>query len=122
MESLQISRPARVAAAAADRMISESGAGIEIAPPAVLLCGGAGQRMGDLAAAVPKPMLTVGGTPLLMHIMHTLATHVSDEFVLVIGHLAKLGHDFFRQFQAYAGDFTIRLGRRPSVAVHGEFP
>src|ERR1035438_4654033 len=122
MESLQISRPARAAAAAADPTTSEARAGIEIAPPAVLLCGGAGQRMGDLAAAVPKPMLTVGGTPLLMHIMRTLATHGSDEFVLAIGHLGNVVKDFFLQFQAYAGDFTIRLGRQPSVAVHGEFP
>jgi glucose-1-phosphate cytidylyltransferase len=122
MESLQISRPARVAAAAADRVVSESRGEIEAAPPAVLLCGGAGQRMGDLAAAVPKPMLTVGGTPLLMHVMRTLATHGSDEFVLAIGHLGNVVKDFFLQFQAYAGDFTIRLGRQPSVAVHGDFP
>ena len=102
-------------------MVSGSGA-IEIAPPAVLLCGGAGQRMGELAAAVPKPMLTVGGTPLLMHIMRTLAIHGSDEFVLAVGHLGHVVKDFFLQFQAYAGDFTVRLGRQPSVAVHGDFP
>jgi len=121
MESLQISRPGRAADAEADRMVSGSGA-IEIAPPAVLLCGGAGQRMGELAAAVPKPMLTVGGTPLLMHIMRTLAIHGSDEFVLAVGHLGHVVKDFFLQFQAYAGDFTVRLGRQPSVAVHGDFP
>ena len=121
MESLQISRPGRAADAEADRMVSGSGA-IEIAPPAVLLCGGAGQRMGELAAAVPKPMLTVGGTPMLMHIMRTLAIHGSDEFVLAVGHLGHVVKDFFLQFQAYAGDFTVRLGRQPSVAVHGDFP
>src|ERR1017187_4154521 len=114
MESLQISRPARVAAASADRVVSESGAGIEIAPPAVLLSGGAGRRMGDLGAAVPKPRLTLRSTPLLMHIMGPLAIHGSDEFVLAIGHLGNVVKDFFLQFQAYAGDFTIRLGRQPS--------
>lgn len=92
------------------------------AQPAIVLCGGAGQRMGELTTAVPKPMLTVGGTPLLIHIMRTLAVGGSDEFVLAVGHLGQVVKDFFLQFQAYAGDFTIRLGRRPSVEVHGSFP
>lgn len=90
--------------------------------PAIVLCGGTGQRMGELAAAVPKPMLTVGGTPLLMHIMRALAAGGSNEFILAVGHLGHVVKDFFLQFQAYAGDFTIRLGRRPSVQVHGSFP
>ncbi len=92
------------------------------APPAIVLCGGAGQRMGELTTAVPKPMLTVGGTPLLVHIMRTLAAAGSEEFVLAVGHLGQVVKDFFLQFQAYAGDVTIRLGRRPSVQVHGSFP
>jgi glucose-1-phosphate cytidylyltransferase len=92
------------------------------APPVTILCGGAGQRMGELAAAVPKPMLTVGETPLLMHIMRTLAAGGSNEFVLAVGHLGHVVKDFFLQFQAHAGDFTIRLGRRPSVEVHGSLP
>jgi glucose-1-phosphate cytidylyltransferase len=90
--------------------------------PAIVLCGGAGQRMGELAAAVPKPMLTVGGVPLLMHIMRTLAAGGSNEFVLAVGHLGHVVKDYFLQFQAHAGDVTIRLGRRPSVTVHGSFP
>jgi glucose-1-phosphate cytidylyltransferase len=92
------------------------------APPALVLCGGAGQRMGELTAAVPKPMLAVGGTPLLVHIMRTLAAGGSEEFVLAVGHLGQVVKDFFLQFQAHAGDITIRLGRRPSVEVHGSFP
>ncbi|HEX6522581.1 MAG TPA: sugar phosphate nucleotidyltransferase [Streptosporangiaceae bacterium] len=92
------------------------------APPAIVLCGGAGQRMGELTTAVPKPMLTVGGTPLLIHIMRTIAAGGTDEFVLAVGHLGQVVKDYFLQFQAYVGDFTIRLGRRPSVEVHGSFP
>jgi glucose-1-phosphate cytidylyltransferase len=150
MESLQISRPGRDAAAGADPVVSGP-AGNEAAtvglasgnheasasegwhpaggparalagPPTIVLCGGAGQRMGELAAAVPKPMLTVGTTPLLMHVMRLLATGGSDEFVLAVGHLGHVVKDFFLQFQAHAGDFTVRLGRQPSVAVHGNFP
>lgn len=90
--------------------------------PAIVLCGGAGQRMGELAAAVPKPMLTVGGMPLLMHIMRTLAAGGSNEFVLAVGHLGHVVKDYFLQFQAHGADFTIRLGRSPSVEVHGSLP
>ncbi|HEY4852395.1 MAG TPA: sugar phosphate nucleotidyltransferase [Streptosporangiaceae bacterium] len=148
MESLQINRPGIDAVAGAGRMVSRSGeaAAADLtggrpgaraseewhesgasepaldAPPAVVLCGGAGQRMGELAAAVPKPMLTVGATPLLMHVMRLLAAGGSDEFVLAVGHLGHVVKDFFLQFQAHAGDFTVRLGREPSVAVHGHFP
>lgn len=103
-------------------IFDSGGAPAVTTPPAILLCGGAGQRMGELTAAVPKPMLTVGGMPLLMHIMHTLAAGGSSEFVLATGHLGHVVKDFFLQFQAHAGDFTIRLGRRPSVEVHGSFP
>jgi glucose-1-phosphate cytidylyltransferase len=92
------------------------------APPAIVLCGGAGQRMGELAVAVPKPMLTVGGTPLLIHIMRMLAAGGSDEFTLAVGHLGHVVKDYFLQFQAHSGDFTIRLGRYPSVEVHASFP
>jgi glucose-1-phosphate cytidylyltransferase len=110
MESLQLDRPGGMTRAALS------------GPPAVVLCGGAGQRMGELAAAVPKPMLTVGGRPLLIHIMHTLAAGGSDDFILAVGHLGHVVKDFFLQFQAHSGDFTVRLGRQPSVAVHDSFP
>jgi glucose-1-phosphate cytidylyltransferase len=90
--------------------------------PAIVLCGGTGQRMGELAATVPKPMLTIGGMPLIMHVMHTIAAGGSNEFVLAVGHLGHVVKDFFLQFQAHAGDFTIRLGRHPSVTMHGSFP
>lgn len=91
-------------------------------PPAIMLCGGAGQRMGELSVAVPKPMLTVGGIPLLIHIMRTLAVGGSNEFIVAVGHLGYVVKDFFLQFQAHSGDFTVRLGRRPSVEMHDSFP
>ena len=89
---------------------------------AVVLAAGKGTRLNSLTTNVPKPMLTVGGTPLLIHIMRTLAASGSDEFVLAVGHLGHVVKDFFLQFQAHVGDFTVRLGRSPSVQVHDSFP
>jgi glucose-1-phosphate cytidylyltransferase len=91
-------------------------------PPAILLCGGAGQRMGDLATAVPKPMLTVGGRPLLWHIMRGLAQYGTDDFVLAVGHLGHVIKDYFFRFQVHAADFTVRLGRQPELRALGDTP
>jgi glucose-1-phosphate cytidylyltransferase len=92
------------------------------APPAILLCGGAGQRMGDLAAAVPKPMLPVGGRPLLWHIMRGLAQYGTDDFVLAVGHLGHVVKDYFFRFHVHAVDFTVRLGRQPELRALGDTP
>lgn len=78
--------------------------------PAVLLCGGKGQRMGSITDQVPKPMLTVGGWPLLWHVMQIVAHSGSQDFVVALGHLSHVVKDFFLRFDAYAGDFRIRLG------------
>jgi len=79
-------------------------------PPAVLLCGGKGQRMGPATDEVPKPMLTVGGRPLLWHVMHVLGAAGGQEFVIALGHLGHVVKQFFLNFPAYAGDFRLRLG------------
>jgi len=90
--------------------------------PVVLLAGGAGQRMGELTTAVPKPMLTVGGRPLLWHIMRGLAVHDSSEFFVAVGHLGHSIKDYFLTFQQHATDFTVRLGRNPVVRALADLP
>lgn len=92
------------------------------APPAVLLCGGSGQRMGEVSTAVPKPMLTVGGRPLLIHIMRTLASHGTEDFVLAVGHLGQVVKDYFLRFQSHSSDFTVRLGAQPTVRYLRDMP
>lgn len=91
-------------------------------PPVIVLCGGSGQRMGDLAAAVPKPMLTVGGRPLLWHIMRGMAQHDSKDFVLAVGHLGHVIKDYFFRFHVHSVDFTVRLGRTPELRSLSETP
>lgn len=91
-------------------------------PPVILLCGGTGQRMGDLATAAPKPMLTVGGRPLLWHIMRGMAQHGSREFILAVGHLGHVIKDYFFRFHVHAVDFTVRLGRQPELRSLSDTP
>jgi glucose-1-phosphate cytidylyltransferase len=56
----------------------------------VLFCGGFGVRMGDATERVPKPMLTVGGEPILWHIMRYYAAWGHTEFVLCLGYKAEV--------------------------------
>ena len=91
-------------------------------PSVIVLCGGSGQRMGDLASAVPKPMLPVGGRPLLWHIMRGLAEYGSQDFVLAVGHLGHVIKDYFLRFHVHSVDFTVRLGRQPEVRSLTETP
>jgi len=56
----------------------------------VILCGGEGTRIRDVSEALPKPMLTIGGMPILWHIMGIYAAHGLREFVLALGSRAGL--------------------------------
>ncbi len=63
--------------------------------PVVLLCGGLGTRMGTRSTRVPKPMVDVGGRPLLWHVMQGYSAHGCRRFVLCLGHLAPAIEDWW---------------------------
>lgn len=87
----------------------------------VLLCGGYGTRIRDVADNIPKPMIPIGGLPILMHIMKYYASFGFKEFILCVGYKGDLIKDFFLNYEARTRDFTIRLGRRvDSVEFHSE--
>ena len=61
----------------------------------VILCGGKGTRAYPLTAHVPKPMLPIGGVPILVHIMTLFAEQGHTEFVLAVGHHQSVIRDYF---------------------------
>jgi glucose-1-phosphate cytidylyltransferase len=63
--------------------------------PVVILCGGQGTRMSDVSRVVPKPMLPIGGMPILWHIMKMYSHQGFNNFVLCLGHLGDVIEDFF---------------------------
>ena len=63
-------------------------------PKVVILCGGRGERMGEMAAERPKPMVEVGGQPLLWHIMKHYERHGHRHFVLAVGRFGSLVQDY----------------------------
>lgn len=87
----------------------------------VILCGGQGTRMREETEYRPKPMVAVGGRPLLWHIMRLFGHHGLDRFVLCLGYKGDLIKDYFLDYEAHTRDFTIRVGgSRGEPRFHGD--
>jgi len=82
---------------------------------AVILCGGMGTRIRDVSENLPKPMLPIGGRPIVWHIMKGFASHGVNRFVLCLGYKSWLFKEFFLNYRAMNADLVVRLGERPSV-------
>ncbi|MGQ9588881.1 MAG: sugar phosphate nucleotidyltransferase [Planctomycetota bacterium] len=63
--------------------------------PVVILCGGRGVRLGEVTNERPKPLVPIGGMPILWHIMKTYAAYGHERFVLCLGYLGGLVREFF---------------------------
>jgi glucose-1-phosphate cytidylyltransferase len=61
----------------------------------VLFCGGLGMRLRDVSTVIPKPMIDVGGRPLLWHVMKYYAHHGHSDFVLCLGHRGDVIKQYF---------------------------
>ena len=76
---------------------------------AVILAGGYGTRLMEETEARPKPMVEIGGRPILWHIMKIYAAHGITEFVLPLGYKADMIRRFFAEYHLQASDLTIDL-------------
>ncbi|MBI4600426.1 MAG: NTP transferase domain-containing protein [Planctomycetes bacterium] len=63
--------------------------------PVVILCGGKGTRLGDAGKLRPKPLVPIGGMPILWHIMKAYAHHGHKEFVLCLGYKGEMVEEVF---------------------------
>lgn len=86
---------------------------------AVLLAGGLGTRMREETEFRPKPMVEVGGRPILWHIMKMLGQQGIEDFVICAGYKGEFIKNYFLNYGAVRNDFTIRLGDPSSVEYHG---
>jgi glucose-1-phosphate cytidylyltransferase len=86
---------------------------------AVILCGGQGTRIRDANELLPKPMLPIGGKPIVWHIMKMYARHGVREFVLCLGYRGWALKEFFLNYKAMTADLTVTLGRHGAVEVLG---
>lgn len=84
----------------------------------VILCGGYGTRIRDVADDIPKPMIPIGGYPILWHLMKYYAAFGHDEFILCLGHKGHVIKDFFLNYESHTRDFTITMGVDKSLEYH----
>jgi glucose-1-phosphate cytidylyltransferase len=78
-------------------------------PKVVLLCGGLGTRMREETEYRPKPMVEVGGKPLLWHIMKTYSAHGLTDFVCCLGYRGQFIKQYFLDYNAMRSDMTVAL-------------
>lgn len=85
----------------------------------VILCGGQGTRLREETEYRPKPLVEIGGRPILWHIMKLYAHYKLQDFVLCLGYRGQMIKDYFLNYEAMNNDFTICLGKQHRVTYHG---
>jgi glucose-1-phosphate cytidylyltransferase len=88
----------------------------------VLLCGGVGTRLREETEFRPKPLVDVGGRPILWHIMKVYAHFGFQEFVLCLGYRGQMIKEYFLNYEAMTNDFTISLGKQAHIRYNDEHP
>lgn len=81
---------------------------------AVLLAGGLGTRLAEETDRIPKPMVEIGGKPILWHIMRIFAHHGHNDFLVACGYKAEIIKEYFHNFFIHNNDYIVNLqdGRR----------
>ena len=84
---------------------------------AVILAGGLGTRLGEETSVRPKPMVEIGGMPIIWHIMKIYASHGISDFVICLGYKGYVIKEFFSNYFLHASDVTIDLSKN-AMEVH----
>ncbi|MGB9696410.1 MAG: glucose-1-phosphate cytidylyltransferase [Ignavibacteria bacterium] len=86
----------------------------------IILCGGKGMRLREETEYKPKPMVEIGGKPILWHIMKIYSHFGFNEFILALGYKGEVIRNYFINYDIYNSDFTISLGNKSHVEFHNE--
>jgi len=88
----------------------------------MILCGGLGSRLHEETEFRPKPMLEIGGRPILWHIMKLYASFGWTRFVLCLGYKGQVIREFFLNYRSHQSDMTLTLGDGKPPVYHGNPP
>ena len=77
----------------------------------VILAGGLGTRLSEETDLKPKPMVEIGGWPIIWHIMKLYSAHGFDEFVVCLGYKGYLIKEYFYNYFLHQADVSIDLGK-----------
>lgn len=75
----------------------------------ILLAGGFGTRLAEYTDVIPKPMVPIGGKPILWHIMHRYASYGHKDFFVALGYKAEVIKSYFLNYRSLNSDFSINL-------------
>lgn len=89
---------------------------------AVILAGGLGSRLSEETTLRPKPMVEIGGKPILWHIMNIYAAYGMKEFIIALGYKAEVIKEYFLNFYALNNDLSIDLATGKSIIHDGNQP
>ena len=88
--------------------------------PVVILCGGQGTRIREASESLPKPLIDIGGKPILWHIMKSYHSHGFRRFILCLGYKGWNIKEYFLRYQENVSDFTLELSAGNGPNFHGE--
>jgi glucose-1-phosphate cytidylyltransferase len=88
--------------------------------PVVILCGGMGTRIRDVAENIPKPMIPIGGKPILWHIMKIYGYYGYNNFILCLGYKGEVIKEFFLNYYAMLNDVTVDLSKPNGCTYHNK--
>ena len=86
----------------------------------IILCGGLGTRLREETEFRPKPLVEIGGRPILWHIMKVFGHQGLRDFILALGYKGNLIKEYFLNYEAMNNDVEVQLGARASIKYLGE--
>ena len=87
----------------------------------VILAGGFGTRISEESQYIPKPMIEIGGKPILWHIMKEYSHYGHNEFIICAGYKQHVIKDYFARYTLYNSDVTFDFQGEKRVEVHNNF-
>ena len=89
---------------------------------AIILAGGLGSRLSEETVLKPKPMVEIGGMPILLHIMNIYAAGGVDEFIVALGYRGEVIKEYFLNLYALTSDLTLDLATGRTTMRDGKQP
>ena len=89
---------------------------------AIIVAGGLGSRLSEETILRPKPMVEIGGKPILWHIMSIYAASGISEFIIALGYKAEVVKEYFLNFYALNNDISIDLASGKTIIQDGNQP
>ncbi len=83
----------------------------------LILAGGLGTRLSEETHLIPKPMIEIGGKPILWHIMKLYSHYGFDEFIILLGYKGYIIKEYFSNYFLHQSDVTIDLGKN-TLEIH----